>query len=365
MKVWDAVIVGGGIIGVSLALELRKHGARVIVLDASQPGREASFAAGGMLAARDPEAKPQLRDLAIASAAIYSEFVHQVQDESGMQVDFHGEGAIRFLDDRQAQSCGLPLLSETELRELEPELTYRAPAILLPEECVDPQLLMAALVKAAKHREVDIAAGSEVQEIEIVNDRAVAAITSKTRYAGGAVINCAGAWAAHVGPTRIPTRPVKGQMLALAPGSKPQTLPALPHPVRHVIRGDVYIIPRGNGRIVVGATAEEAGFDKRVQPETIQQLHQRAANLVPVLGQARILEDWAGLRPGTPDGLPILGRTEFDGYYVATGHFRDGILLAPITAKLMAQVIRGIGPELDIAPFAVDRFRSVQTRLAK
>lgn len=365
MKVWDAVIVGGGIIGLSLALELRKHGARAIVLDASQPGREASWAAGGMLAAADPDTRPQLRDLSIASASMYPEFVHQLQDESGMLVDFRTDGTVRFLHESEIPQCSLPLLSEPELRELEPELGYMAPAVLLEEACVDPRLLLPALVEAAKHRDVEIASGAEVQEIQVIDDRAVAAVTTKTRYPGAAIVNCAGAWSSQVGPLKIPTRPVKGQMLALAPLATPANLTTPKRLVHHVIRGDVYIMPRGDGRIVVGSTLEEAGFNKRVDATTIQNLHQQAANLVPSIGQARILEDWAGLRPGTPDGLPILGRTEIDGCFVATGHYRDGILLAPITARLMSQVIRAEQPDIDIAHFQLNRFQTSGTMWAK
>ncbi|HLH09746.1 MAG TPA: FAD-dependent oxidoreductase, partial [Terriglobales bacterium] len=222
-----------------------------------------------------------------------------------------------------------------------------------------------AMVKAAKHREVDIATGTEVVEIEIVNDRAVAAVTTRTRYPGAAIVNCAGAWAVQIGPVKIPTHPVKGQMLALAPVVTTANVTAPRHLVRHVIRGAVYIIPRGDGRIVVGATVENVGFDKRVNPGTIQNLHQQAANLVPGIGEARILEDWAGLRPGTPDGLPILGRTEYDGYFVATGHYRDGILLAPVTALLLGQMIRAQEPSLALAQFSLERFRISQMRQAK
>ena len=134
----------------------------------------------------------------------------------------------------------------------------------------------------------------------------------------------------------------------------------LMHPqnlLRHVIRtSDVYLIPRSDGRLLVGATVEEAGFDKRTDLATIQRLHRAALDLVPALEDARILEGWAGLRPGTPDNLPILGPTDVPGYYVATGHFRDGILLAPITAQLMADVIEGRTPAHDLRPFSLSRF---------
>jgi glycine oxidase len=118
----------------------------------------------------------------------------------------------------------------------------------------------------------------------------------------------------------------------------------------------VYLIPRSDGRLLVGATVEEAGFDKRTDPDTIQRLHKTALQLVPKLADARILEDWAGLRPGTPDALPILGATPIPNYYVASGHFRDGILLAPVTAQLMAAVIEGRDPGFHLVPFSPSRF---------
>ena len=112
---------------------------------------------------------------------------------------------------------------------------------------------------------------------------------------------------------------------------------------RHVIRApEVYVVPRSDGRVLIGTTVEDAGFDKRTDPETIHRLHQAAVRLIPALGEGRLLEDWAGLRPGTPDDLPILGATVLPGYFVAAGHFRDGILLAPVTAHVMAQVITGL-----------------------
>jgi glycine oxidase len=127
--------------------------------------------------------------------------------------------------------------------------------------------------------------------------------------------------------------------------------------LKHVIRSpEVYLIPRSDGRIIVGTTVEEAGFNKRTDVAAIQHLHRAAVALVPELRNAKLLEDWAGLRPGTPDALPILGATATPGYYVATGHFRDGILLAPITARVMAQVIEGQNPNHDLTVFSPARF---------
>jgi glycine oxidase len=129
--------------------------------------------------------------------------------------------------------------------------------------------------------------------------------------------------------------------------------------LEHVIRAPkAYLIPRSDGRLLIGATVEEVGFDKRTVPATIQELHHAALELVPKLRDAKILEGWAGLRPGTPDALPILGTTSTPGYFVATGHFRDGILLAPVTAQLMAQIISGETPAHDLTPFSPSRFQS-------
>jgi glycine oxidase len=128
--------------------------------------------------------------------------------------------------------------------------------------------------------------------------------------------------------------------------------------LRHVIRApEIYLVPRSDGRILVGATVEEAGYDKRTDSVTIQRMHQAANHLVPALAQARMLEAWAGLRPGSPDNLPFLGATTTQGYFVATGHFRDGILLTPITARVMAQVVSGEKPDYNLSPFSPLRFQ--------
>jgi glycine oxidase len=222
-------------------------------------------------------------------------------------------------------------------------------ALFLDERCVDPKHLTTAAIAAAKHRAIDFSSGNPVVAI-IVEDGKVAGVrTSKTQFAAGIVVNCAGAWSGEIEPHSFSTRPVKGQMLCVIMPTKEF--------VRHVDRTtDVYLIPRTDGRMLIGATQEEAGFDKQTIPETIQKLRAAALDVVPKLAEARFLEAWAGLRPGTPDALPILGPTSTSGYFVATGHFRDGILLAPVTARVMGQVISGEKPEFDLKPFAPERF---------
>ncbi len=236
------------------------------------------------------------------------------------------------------------------LNELEPALVSPAsPAVYLQERSVDPRALTAAAWKAAKHRGVDFSSGDEVTAVTVTEGRATGVSTVKTAFHATKIVNCAGAWSGQIGPHAFPTRPVKGQMLCLVMPSR--TL------LMHVVRSpEAYLIPRSDGRLLVGATVEEAGFDKRTDLATIQRLHQAALALVPELRNARILEDWAGLRPGTPDALPILGETQTPCYYVATGHFRDGILLAPITAEVMAALIEGRVPEFDLTAFSPARF---------
>ena len=185
--------------------------------------------------------------------------------------------------------------------------------------------------------------------MEVEDGKASGVRTNKTQFPAGLVVNCAGAWAGQIGPYAFPTRPVKGQMLCVIMPEKEL--------VRHVVRApEVYLIPRSDGRMLIGATAEEAGFDKQTVPEAIQKLRRAAVDLVPKLNDARFLSAWAGLRPGTPDGLPILGATPTPGYFVATGHFRDGILLAPVTAKMMGDLISGRAPDWNIAGFSANRF---------
>jgi glycine oxidase len=353
VKNWDVIVIGGGIIGLSLSIALRKRGASVLVVERGEPGREASHAAGGMLADCLLETPAALQSLATASARLYPEFVHELQMESGLNADLRDQGTVLFLSPdhvaREAEfAAAHPLpapLNELEHALADPQL----PALYLKERSVDPRGLTAAALKAAKNRGVDFSSGDPVTAVNLSDNRVSGVTTSKTSFFAPKVVNCAGAWSGGIGPTSLPTRPVKGQMLCLAAPSR-----AL---LKHVLRTpEVYLIPRTDGRILVGSTLEEAGFDKRTDADTILRLHRAALALVPELRNAKILEDWAGLRPGTPDSLPILGATSTPGYFVATGHFRDGILLAPITAQVMAEGVTGTHPEHDLKAFSPNRF---------
>jgi glycine oxidase len=354
VKTWDLIVVGGGIIGLSLAIALRKRGATVLIVERGEPGREASHAAGGMLVDSPLETPAPLQGLALASAQMYPDFAHELEVESGTKVDSRDAGSIVFpaLNEvdpllQSAWSSNTP----AAIRELEPSLTYHdGPGFYLKERSVDPRALTSAAVKTAKQRGVDFSSGDPVTGVDISDGCACGVTTTKSSFSAGKVVNCAGAWSGQIAPLSFPTRPVKGQMLCLIMPSR--TL------LKHVIRTpEVYLIPRSDGRLLVGASVEEAGFDKRTTEAKIKEFHAAALAVVPGLKEAKILEDWAGLRPGTPDALPILGETSIPGYYAATGHFRDGILLAPITAKLMADMLTGRKAEHDLEAFSPVRFQ--------
>ncbi|MFY9790447.1 MAG: FAD-dependent oxidoreductase, partial [Candidatus Sulfotelmatobacter sp.] len=299
MKNWDVIIIGGGIIGLSLSLELRKNGATVLIVERGEPGREASYAAGGMLVDCSIETAPGLQALATASARMYPEFAHELEVESGMKVDLREQGTLLSLSAkhiRHPEFTGaglypadlselepamvkLTLDQEFDLKErgIEPEEVATLNEIqdfyCLKERSVDPRALTTAAIKAAKHREVDFSSGDPVTSVKQADRRVVGVTTTKTTFHAPRVVNCAGAWSSQIQPHAFPTRPVKGQMLCLV---APRML------LKHVIRTpEVYLIPRSDGRIIVGTTVEEAGFDKRTDVGTIQGLHRAAIALVP------------------------------------------------------------------------------------
>lgn len=356
MKAFDAIVSGAGVIGLSVAWRLRKAGLHVLLVERGEPGREASHAAAGMIAVCDPHNDPAMQPLAEMSAAMYPEFVHEIEDESGIKADLRDEGVITFLDPSSysALHAKSQALSEAELAKLEPGVIPRQPMYFLPERWVDPRGLCAALLHAFRHRGGDVASGSPTVAIEAQQGSDFGVKTEQTTYHANVVVNCCGAWAGQL-DARVPTRPVKGQMLSMVAVANPE--PREPG-LRHVLRApEVYLVPRSDGRIVIGSTLEEAGFDKNVQPEVIQQLQRAAAAIYPEVRALRIHEVWAGLRPGTPDGHPLIGPMNSERSYVAAGHYRDGIMLAPATAEVLTALITGSDPDVDLRPFAPNRFQ--------
>ncbi len=347
-------IVGGGIIGLSCALVLRSRGLEVTVLEAGDAAKEASWAAGGMLAVEDPENPPALLPLSRYSRDLYPEFLREIEALSGQRVSLRTHETVQILRQQVPEhaptaSTGV-LLSRDEARNLIPGLGDTEDRYFLLEEAsLDPRELCAALRSAV------LAAGVQLREQERVlsaqvEGEGILLRTAHSRLRADAFVNCCGAWARSLDPS-LEVAPRKGQMLVLA---QPERTPRLTRVLRSP---EIYLIPRGDGRIVVGATVEDAGHSKQVEPDALGLLRRRAAWLWPPAANALQVDGWAGLRPGTPDALPVIGRYT-DGSnlrFVATGHFRNGILLAPGTARAIADLVCDKMPAIDLAPFAPHR----------
>lgn len=361
----DVLIVGGGVIGLSIGWRLARRGIAVTVVDPA-PGSGATWTAAGMLtpATELHYGEQPLLQLGLESARRYPGFVAELQDATGVDVGYRRDGTIVSawdtadldgLRDLQefGRSLGLSteLVTGRELRELEPALASGLPGGLVAADDgqVDPRQLVQALLAALEH------AGAR-----LLRERVAQVGGGRVTLAGGdqlsaaTVVLAAGAWSGQVPGvpgTAAPVHPVKGQTLRLH-GEVP-----LRHVVRGVVRGSpVYLIPRTSGEIVVGASSEEAGFDVHPRAGAIYELLRDAQALVPVLGEATFDEVSTSLRPGSPDNAPLIGPTGEDGLIVATGHYRNGILLAPVTADGVAELVAtGATPEV-LAPFAPSRF---------
>jgi glycine oxidase len=348
----DICIAGAGIIGLTLALELSHRGIAVTVLDQAAPLAEASTAAAGMLAANDPHNPPQLHPLCELSLSLYPNFLDRLSVLSGICVPFQTHATLQ----------AIPTSVSNTNSELTPEdLTHLLPAltpgnhrfILLDEHSLDPRQLATALLAAVHATTIDLRPNTPVLSTRFLDDAVEICTPAGVLYAVR-FVDCTGAWAAATSHrSNIRVAPKKGQMLAV---SLPPSLP-----LRLVVRTpDIYIVPRTSGpnagHAIIGATIEDAGFDKTVHPSDIAHLRSLAATLLPPLAEAPQLEAWAGLRPATPDGLPLLGASPTSSnHFLATGHYRDGILLAPATARIMAQLLSGEVPSIDLAPFSPTR----------
>jgi glycine oxidase len=356
----DICIAGAGIIGLSLALELHRRGATVAVLDQGPPLAQASTAAAGMLAAHDPDNPPQIHDLAELSLSLYPVYLEQIRSLSGIHVLFQTGSTLQALPSH-APPWPVELAAET-LTQLLPNLDPGAHRfVLLKEQSLDPRDLAEALLAAIRTTTIDLRPHTPVRIVRSVQG-SVEVHSPADTFQASTFVDCTGAWA--ISSPALPhlrVRPKKGQMLAVA---LPQSLP-----LHLVLRTpNVYIVPRTLGqstdqspdqslpRAVIGSTIEDAGFDKTVHPADIASLRRLAADLLPDLADAHILESWAGLRPATSDGLPLLGPIpDRPNQFLATGHYRNGILLAPATAQVMAQLISGESPSIDLSLFSATR----------
>ena len=368
----DVVVVGGGVIGLACAWRLAQSGARVAVVERGEPGCGATRVAAGMLAPVGELSfgEPELLKLTLEAARLYPEFVAELEAASGLSTGYAQIGALHVALDRDEAAQlrrvhdlqrSLELEAEwlppRKCRDLEPGLTpsFHGGVFAAGEAAIDPRALTAALLAAVRAEGVEVLSGAEVREGVFDGERLVGV---RTRRASGqfdphtvadrpldlelcaeTVVLAAGAWSGatewlpeHARPQ---VRPVKGQVLELrSRHGEP--------PARHILASErVYLVPRDDGRLIVGATVEEMGFDTAVTAGGVHELLREAYRLLPDVAEMELLDAIAGLRPGTPDNLPPVGPGAIDGLVLATGHFRNGILLAPLAAQVVAGLLGG------------------------
>jgi len=367
----DVLIIGGGIIGLSLAHKLAAAKQRVLLLDRQQPGLEASWAAAGMLSAA-PESPDDVAIVPLAekSVALYPEFVRAIEEASGQRTGFRRDGAFEIFFGTTAEAerdrtiavhRSLNLRTEAvtaaEARAIEPALTKSDfAAIWIADECsVAPRALTSAALQAAKASGAEIRSNVEVRNLTIEGSRCLGAESATEKFSAQLIILAAGCFTSQIGAAGFaPTRPVRGQMLSL------RAARAIP---THVLRSrNGYVVPRGNGLLVAGSTSENAGYEKKITAAGIAGILNAAINLVPELSGAAIEETWSGLRPDTPDHLPIIGPSEVEGLWLATGHYRNGIALAPATAQILGDWILQGNPNFEVEPFSPRRYAAVAGR---
>ncbi len=366
----DALIVGGGLIGCALASELAARGQRVTLLERGEPGGEASGAAAGMLSPQAEARFPsEFFDLALESRGLYAAWASALFEETGVDVGYRRGGLLRCVlggphgyaegDDLFAsyawqRRAGLAV-EDRPPSALASDLDGRLSrdvrqAVFFPDEAaVDPPALVRAAWLSAQRRGVRLHTGVCAQRFRIENGRCVGVETDSGDFTAAATVDCAGAWAAFdpSGRVAIPVHPVRGQMVKLRLEGPP---------LRTMVCSDeVYAVPRPEGTVLVGSTVELVGFRRAVTAEAVERLISGAIALLPELRSAQFVSAWSGLRPGTPDGLPVLGESGVPGLFLATGHFRNGILLAPVTAKAMADLLTHRRTR-DLSTFSVARF---------
>jgi glycine oxidase len=362
----NVVIVGGGVMGCSVALKLQQAGAHATVLERAIPGAEASSAAAGILAPQSEAHGPgPFLDLCLRSRGMYRAFVDELRELSGIDVGFalsgalhaaFSEGAAHHLEAQVSwqQACSLraQLLTGAEARAIEPNLSPEAVAAAhFPDDAqVDNKLLMRALSMAAARSGARFKSG-HVRSLAVEGGRAVGVDLDGEIERADAVVIAAGSWSGLIQGVALDPRvikPARGQMIEL------QTrLPV----AGNVLFGEHgYLVPRSDGRVIAGTTVELVGFEKQVTAAGLSCILNLTLQLCPSLKDAPVQSVWAGLRPWTEDQLPILGEGPLPGLFLATGHFRNGILLTPVTAKLVSQSILGQKPSVDLKPFHFGRF---------
>jgi glycine oxidase len=362
----DVLIVGGGVIGLSLAWDLARHGQLVRVIDRAQLGREASWAGAGILptANRATALHPYDR-LCGLSSELHPEWAAELQSLTGIDTGYRRCGGLylartpgetaslaAWAADQRALGIKVERLTAPLMADIEPGIRPPTPCVRLPDEAQlrNPRHLQ-ALIAACQESGVEISSDVAANEIVLDHGDIREVTTSAGPLRARKYCFAAGAWTGQLLSrlgVPIAVLPLRGQMVMFR-CPRP--------PIRHIVNeGSRYIVPRDDGRVLAGSTEEEVGFDKRTTGEAIGELTAFARELVPALVDAPVEQSWAGLRPASFDGLPYLGSLPgLANAYVAAGHFRSGLYLSPATAVVMSQLLRGDQPQIDLAPFRVGR----------
>jgi len=358
----NVLVVGGGIIGCASAWELARAGCTVTLVERGQPGAEASGAAAGLLAPMGESSRTAFQALAVASWRLFPEVVRALRDATGVDAEHVTRGTVYPLHgdvEREAGAwTGIPgltaeLWDRKAIDAREPALSPRVrhAVFVAGDHWINNQRLVLAYAQAAVAAGVRLVTGREVSRLLVEGGRARGATIGGARLEADAVVVAAGAWSGALlagAGVEAPVEPRRGQMVALA---------HVPPLLTHCVHGEVYLVPRPSGELLVGATVEDAGFARAVTAEGVGWLLAGAIDLVPALAGAAIARTWCGFRPWAPDGLPLLGPWPgIEGLLIATAHYRNGILLAPITARLVREWIVEGRPSLDVTDFRPDRF---------
>ncbi|HEY7151946.1 MAG TPA: glycine oxidase ThiO [Solirubrobacterales bacterium] len=368
----DALVVGGGAIGLACAWRTARRGLRVRVLERDALGAGASSVAAGMLAPVGEASwgEEALMRMAIASARAWPRFASELETDSRLELGYEPSGALHVALDRDeaeelrrrfelmtALDLGVKWLRGRECRELEPGVAPAcAGGVHAPQEAaIDPRPLVEALAAAVERRGGELVVQAEVVDALIERGRLAGVVTGDGReHRADRVVLATGAWSG-VAPwlppeARPPVRPVKGQILTLrgGPGSRPCE--------RIVASERVYVVPRPDGRVVVGATVEERGFDVQVTAGGVHELLREAYRALPDVAELELVETLAGLRPGTPDNAPLIGPGGMEGLLLATGHYRNGILMTPLTSEAIAAMLASESPPEAARPAHPGRF---------
>ena len=372
MGTYDAVIAGGGLIGASIAFELAEAGMKVALYDAREPAREASWASAGMISPAPEDAGMiPFMPMCLASAALYPGLIRKVEELTGKDAGFLKSGALDILLEGNAQEelstiialqhgVGLraEALSAERARQMVPSLTEKMQAaIFRPDDSsVDPRILTEAMLEAAGAKGAQVFARNGAKGLKKAGGQCQGLILERGEVEARWTIIAAGCFSAGIEGAEpyAPVFPAKGQMLALRCHSREMK--------RILWTGHKYLVPRKDGRLLAGSTIERTGFDRAVTAGAIQSILSEVIRIVPELQAARIEETWTGLRPDSPDHLPIIGPTDVDGLLIATGHFRSGVLLAPITARLIREWIEDGRVSLDWERVSPMRFLEANAR---